>query len=114
MFRGHEATIYFGGSRVELRPERPFADEIDPEEYDNLEPGVSVPAHHADFFNGIRTGKPTNGNIDLAVKVQTVISMAEMAARLGYTLHFDEKTRQMTTGDNRVIQPITYGSVPLS
>jgi hypothetical protein len=27
---------------------------------------------------------------------------------------FDEKTRKITTGDGREIQPITYGTLPLS
>ena len=40
VMRGHHATLYFSGNRVELKPEKAFADEIDPEGYPDLRPGV--------------------------------------------------------------------------
>ena len=112
--RGHEATLYFGGNTVELRPERPFADLVDREVYENVEPGVSIPAHIGNFFDAIRTGDAPNGNIDLAIRAQTIISLAEMSERLGMMMHFDAETRTITTGDGRTIDPITYGTLELS
>ena len=114
VIRGHEATLYFGGNAVELRPERPFADLVDPESYDNIEPGVSIPAHVANWYDGIRNGIVTNGNIDVAVKAQTIISLAEMSERLGEMMHFDAETRTVTGGGGKVIDPITYGTLELS
>ena len=38
----------------------------------------------------------------------------EMSERLSIMCVFDEKTRAITTGDGKKIEPITYGSVPLS
>ncbi len=113
VIRGHEATLYFGGNAVELRPERPFADLVDPEKYDNIEPGVSIPVHIANWYAGIREGITTNGNIDVAVKAQTIISLAEMSERLGEMIHFDAETRTVKAG-GRVIEPITYGTLELS
>ncbi|MFW5972420.1 MAG: Gfo/Idh/MocA family protein [Bacteroidota bacterium] len=112
--RGHEGTIYLGGNSIELRPERPFADLVDREEYANLQPGPSIPYHIGDFFEGIRTGKVTNGNIDLAMKTQTVISLAEMSERLGEMVHFDAETRKVSVGSGREIGPITYGTLEIS
>lgn len=114
VIRGHEGTLYFGGNTVELRPERPFADLVDQEIHENIQPGVSVPAHIENWLTSIRENKQPNGNIDLAIKTQTVISLAEMSNRLGEMLYFNEKTRAVTTGSGRNIDPITYGTLELS
>ena len=70
--------------------------------------------HEKDWFNCIRTGKKPNANIDLAIRVQTVISLAEMADRLKIACVFDEKTRKVTTDGGTPITPITYGTLPQS
>jgi predicted dehydrogenase len=113
MIRGHKGTLTMAGNRVELRPERPFAEEIEPESSQSFAP-ESVPAHHKNWFESIRANKQPNAGIDLAIKVQTVISLAEMSDRLNIMCLFDEKTRKITTGDGREIQPITYGTLDLS
>ncbi|MHC1765424.1 MAG: Gfo/Idh/MocA family protein [Verrucomicrobiia bacterium] len=113
MIRGHMATLTMAGNLVQLRPERPFSEEIDPETSEAFAP-ESIPAHHKNWFDCIRDGKEPNANIDLAIKVQTVISLGEMADRLNVTCVFDEKTRKITTGEGREIAPITYGTLELS
>ena len=114
IIRGHEATLYFGGNTVELRPERPFADLVDREQHDNIQPGVSIPVHIGDFFDAIRNNRPPNGNIDVAIRTQVIISLSEMSERLGEMLYFDEATRKVTTGSGREVKPITYGTLELS
>ena len=111
VIRGNEGTLFFGNGRVELRPERPFADLVDAETVENIEPGFSVPHHIADFFTAIRDDTETNGNIDVAIKAQTIISMSEMSERLGEMLYFDEKTRSLSTGSGKKIEAITYGTL---
>jgi predicted dehydrogenase len=113
---GHHATLEIGtsGERLQLIPEKEFADDIDPETVEGLQPTESVPAHHKNWFACIRSGKQPNGGIDLAVRVQTVISLAEMSERLQVACLFDEKTRKVTTGEGKPITPITYGTLPLS
>ncbi|MDX1429071.1 MAG: hypothetical protein R3282_02235 [Rhodothermales bacterium] len=111
VIRGHEGTLYFGGNSVELRPERPFADLVDPETHENVEPTVSVKNHIADWLSAIRTGGVPTGNIDLAIKAHTVVCLAEMSVRLGETLHFDARTRSVTAGSGRPIKPITHGTL---
>jgi predicted dehydrogenase len=113
---GHHATLEVGtsGERLELKPEKEFADEVDPESFDGLKPTEDIGAHHANWFACIRTSKQPNCGIDLAVRVQTVISLAEMSDRLGIACHFDEKTRKVKTGDGKEIKPLTYGSTELS
>jgi hypothetical protein len=46
--------------------------------------------------------------MDLAIKVQTVISLAEMSERFGAACYFDEKSRKITGGDGKEIKPLTY------
>ncbi len=62
-------------------PQREFGDEIDPESFANLQP-EEIRVHEKNWFDCIRSGKKPNANIDLAIRVQTVISLAEMSDRL--------------------------------
>lgn len=114
VIRGHEGTLYFGGNTVELRPERPFGDLVDQESHENIEPGVSIPAHVGNLFDAIRTDTETNGNMDVAIRAQTIISMAEMSERMGEMVYFDEDTRKMSTGSGRELETLTYGTMELS
>jgi hypothetical protein len=114
MIRGHKGTIYFGGGKVELKPEKPFTDEMDPETYTDLGPGENLASHEKNWFDSIRNNKEPNAGIDLALKVQTVISLAEMSERLNIMCLFDAKSRKITTGDGKAVKPLTYGSHELS
>jgi hypothetical protein len=109
MLRGHHGTLYFGGDKVDLKPETPFGDEIDPESFSGLKPsGADFVAEHADWFDVIRNGGETKGNIDLSMRAQVVISLAEMSERMSLTLLFDEKSRKITTGTGQEVQPLNY------
>ena len=114
MIRGHKASLYMAGNRIELKPEQPFAEEIDPMEIVGIKPGESVAVHEANWFDCIRSGKEPNAGIDLAIKVQTVISLAEISDRMSIMCLFDPKTRKVTTGDGREVKVPTYGTMPLS
>jgi predicted dehydrogenase len=98
MFRGYKASIYFG-QNVELRPERWASEEIEggniPLEGPTGEPHQR---HEKNWLDAIRANDPMKAtcNYELATKVQTIISLAEMSVRLGKTMHFDEKTRKYT------------------
>ncbi len=109
IIRGHQGTLAIGGNRVELKPERPFAEEFDPETFENLTPGEDVGVHEKNWFDCIRANKQPNGGIDLAIRVQTVVSLGEMADRLSITCKFDEKTRAITTDGGTKIDPLNYG-----
>jgi predicted dehydrogenase len=114
VIRGHEATLYFGGNSVELRPERPFADLVDQETHENLEPGPHIPAHVANLFDAIRNDTTTNGNIDVALVTQAIISMAEASERYGESIYLDPETRTFRTGTGTKLEVPTYGTFPQS
>ena len=121
---GHQATLEIGdsGDKLQMIPERAFADDYegmtDNERKDlGIEPikGLQhedIRVHEKNWFDCIRSGKAPNANIDLAIRVQTVISLSEMAERLKITCLFDEKTRKITTSDGKEVKPLTYGSTP--
>jgi predicted dehydrogenase len=109
VIRGHHGTLLIGGNKVELKPERPFSEEIDPESHDNLVPVEDIGVHQGNWLACIRSGKLPNANIELAVRVQTIITLGEMSDRLGITCHFDEKTRKVTDGTGKEVKALNYG-----
>jgi hypothetical protein len=112
---GHKATLNIAdqGNSIELVPERPFTEELDAEKVGGLQ-HEDPRFHEKNWFDCIRSGKAPNGNIDLAIKVQTIISLAEMSERLNTACLFDEKTRKITNGDGKELPALTYGATELS
>jgi len=113
VLRGRKATLHFASSqnRVELKPEAIFTDELEAEEFADPQPPERIERLEKDFFDCIRSGKMPVANVELAIRAQTVLCLAEMSERLGLALFFEEKTRTIKTGDRRVIPPLTYDSV---
>jgi predicted dehydrogenase len=113
---GHRATLEIGtsGERLQLLPEKEFADEIDPETMDGLTPSEDIPVHEKNWLDCIRANKQPSADIELAVRAQAVISLAEMADRLKTACLFDEKSRTIKDESGRKIEPLTYGTLPLS
>lgn len=89
MVRGHKATMYLSGNKVEIKPERPYADQIEPQTVDVTGPGGSLGAHHKNFYNSIRGIELPKCGIDLATKVQTIVCMAEMSWKQNKMINFD-------------------------
>jgi hypothetical protein len=96
------------GNKVELKPEKPFTEEIDPDSFGPFPPEL-IPVHHKNWFDSIRANKQPNCGIELAVRVQTVVSLGEMSDRLNTMCLYDEKTRKVTDSGGKELQPITYG-----
>ena len=113
MLRGRKATLHFASSqnRVELKPEAIFTEELEAEEFAEAQPLSASRRLEKNFFDCIRSGKMPVANIELAIRAQTVLCLAEMSERLGLALFFDEKTRTLKTGDGKVVPPLTYDTV---
>jgi predicted dehydrogenase len=110
---GHKASLEIGssGERIQLIPEKPYSDDIDLANFDGLSPTESVPEHEKNWFECIRSGKQPNANIDLAIRAQVVISLAEMSNRLNMMCLWDEKDRKVKKQDGTEIAAITYGTI---
>jgi len=123
---GHKATLEIGdqGNVLQMVPERSFAEEFEGlSENERKEAGLDpikgmqhedVAVHEKNWFDCIRTNKTPNANIDIAVRAQAVISLAEMSDRLQMACLFDEKTRKVTDGSGKEIPALNYGTLDLS
>ncbi len=93
MIRGNKATILFAGDAAQIIPERAFSDEVEAETVPLSGNGEPIPVHQKNWLDCVRSGQQPNGNIDLAVRVQTTIALGELAYRYNETFTFDPKTR---------------------
>jgi predicted dehydrogenase len=95
LIRGHKATLRFGGGHVNLSPEVAFAEDLDSQEFPINGPGEDIKVHEKNWLEAIRTGKKPNGDVGLAVRVQTIVSLAEMSELQHKTMNFDPIKRQI-------------------
>ncbi len=93
MLRGNKATMYIGGDSVEIRPEAVYADDVEGDKI-QMPGGEPIEKHERNFLDCIRTNGVPNCNIEIAARVQTVISLGELSFRNGKMMHFDAKTRK--------------------
>lgn len=93
--RGHKATMILGGNRLEIKPERPYVDEIEPLT-ENVGVGEPQDVHEANWIECIRNGKEPNCDVELATRVMVAVGMAERAYRENRCMLFDPKTRKVT------------------
>jgi predicted dehydrogenase len=96
--RGNKASLYCGGDTVQLQPERPYADEVDSEEKKRTGPGEDISAHESNFLECVRTRKAPNCNLDLALKVQVTVSLAERSYRENKVMRFDAEKMEVIAG----------------
>jgi predicted dehydrogenase len=111
--RGRKATVYLAASsnQAQLKPEKLFADELDVEEFNDPAPHGKIENLHTNFFKCIRHGGVPFCNVDLTVRANTTLALAEMSERLGVVCFFDEKTRTIRNGEGKVMPPLSYDTV---
>ena len=97
LIRGNKGTVYFGGNGVEVRPERAWADEVEGAVEPVPGPGERIESHHDNLLMCIRENKVPNANIEIAIRVQVGITLAEMSYRQNKTFTFDPATRKYTS-----------------
>ncbi len=95
IIRGQRANLLFGGGKVQVTPERPFVEEIDAKDETPPNAGESHVKHQKNFIDALRANKPPSCDIELAIRVQTVVSMAEDSYRKGRMMHFDPIKRKV-------------------
>ena len=89
MIRGNKACLFFGGGKVQIQPQGAWADEIEQADLPVVGPGEDQKEHHKNHISCIRNGGIPNCNIDLALRVQTMVSMAESSYRQSKMSLFD-------------------------
>jgi predicted dehydrogenase len=113
IIRGRKATVYMASSanQAQLKPERIFANDMDVEEFNDPVPFGQIENLHKNFYSCIRNGGTPSCNVDLSVRANTVLCLAEMSERLGVVTFFDEKTRTIRNGEGKVVPPLSYDTV---
>ena len=96
VIRGTKANLTMGGNRLQVAPERPFVDEIDARDETPADAGESHQKHMRNFLESMRANVPPNCSEDLGIRVQTVVSMAELAFRKQKQVRFDERKREIS------------------
>lgn len=100
--RGQQATLLFTGSTIKLIPEPAFHPNR-PEETFGKFPYEGGRGHLLNWFESIHgRAKPSCG-IELAIRAQVLLCMAEMSDRFKVMCYFDEKKRKVTDGNGREI-----------
>jgi predicted dehydrogenase len=89
MIRGHQANLYLGGRHCELRPERIFADEIDPRRVDCPDIGDDQDQLRLNWLQCMRTREPAVSGIDLATKMMVAVDLATRSLWEGRAFGFD-------------------------
>jgi predicted dehydrogenase len=97
VIRGHKADLVLGGDKVLFEPERPYTDELERSEESHPEPPTNHANHVRNFLEALRGNEKLNAPVELAVHVQTLVSMAEKAYRERTLVRFDPQSRKMRT-----------------
>lgn len=101
--RMNQATLTVGQDTIDVKPERVYADVVD-EDTVQVPGGEPIDRHERNFLDAIRgVVKTPNCNIDVAARVQTIISLGELAYRNSATMTFDPKTRTAKAGTVTVV-----------
>lgn len=95
VIRGQKANLLLGGTKVQVQPERPFVDEVEAKDETPPDSGETHAKHQKNFIDSLRNNTAPNCDIELAVRVQTILSMAELSYRSGKMLRFDATRRKI-------------------
>jgi predicted dehydrogenase len=96
LIRGQRADLLLGGGQLQLLPQRPFVDEIEGRDETPPDAGETHARHMRNFIVSMRENVPPNCHIELGIRVQTIVTMAEVSYRKGRSVTFDEKSRLIT------------------
>ena len=91
--RYQKANLTLGGGRLNVIPERPFVDEIEASDETPPDAGESHAKHMRNFIMAMRDSVQPSCNVELGLRVQAIVSMAEASYRKGRSVGFDEKKR---------------------
>lgn len=92
IIRGQEATMFFEGSRLIIRPETEFRQEQ--EEIISEEPR---PGHMDNFMDCIRTRKTPHCDAELGYRTMTAIALGVLAYRRNRVMVFDPERQRLLT-----------------
>ncbi len=97
ILRFNKSTMYIGDGFT-VKPERPFVDELEEFSEPRKGAGENHAEHHKNMFHSIRNNVQPNCSIELGVRVQAIVCMAEKSYRENKMMMYDEAKRKMYAG----------------
>ncbi|MEL7471921.1 MAG: Gfo/Idh/MocA family oxidoreductase [Planctomycetota bacterium] len=91
LVRGHEANLYLGGRHCVIRPERVYADELDPETIQVPDIGNDQDALRVNWIECMRSRRAPESGVDLGTKVMVIVDLATRSMWDGKVYEFDPK-----------------------
>ncbi|MCA9305275.1 MAG: Gfo/Idh/MocA family oxidoreductase [Phycisphaerales bacterium] len=94
LIRGHKANIYLGSDDCVLRPERIFAEDIDPLkiESERFELPNDQDRHRADWIKCIRERRQPESDVEMGLKIMIIVDLATRSMDDGHAYTFDPAT----------------------
>lgn len=92
LIRGSKANIYLGSRHCEIRPEPPFAEEIESRKIECPDIGNDQDLHRLKWFKCIRTREQPDSDINQGTKVMVIIDLATRSIWEGGAFEYDPKT----------------------
>jgi len=89
MVRGHKGNIDLGGRHCVLRPERLFAEEIEPRTVECPDVGNDQDMHRLKWMKCIRTREQPDSDVDQGAKVMAIVDLATRSMWDGHAYEFD-------------------------
>jgi predicted dehydrogenase len=90
LIRGNKGNIYLNSRHCEVRPTRPYVDEVEEERVECPEIGNDQELLRLNFFQCIRSREPAISNVDHATKVMVIVDLATRSMWEGAAFEFDE------------------------
>lgn len=91
--RGNRATLYLAGKEPEVKPERPYAEEIEGGPLAVKNSGEGHEKHERNFIEAIRENKQPNADMELGIRAQALVALAEISEMTKKTVLFDPAKR---------------------
>lgn len=92
LIRGHKANLFLNGRHCELRPERPYVDDIDPQTVQCPDIGNDQDAHRLGWLQSIRTREQPLSSVELGTMVMVIVDLATRSMWESKAFAFDPKT----------------------
>lgn len=94
MIRGHKANIYLGSNDCVLRPERIYAEDIDPIRIESGQ--FDLPndqdRHRVDWLACVRERRQPESNVEIGAKIMVIVDLAARSIWDGHAYEFDPET----------------------
>jgi len=92
LIRGHKGNIFLGGNNCELRPERPYVEEVEPQNIVCENIGNDQDVHRLGWLEAIRSREPVESSVELGLKVMVIVDLATRSMWEGRAFAFDPET----------------------